>query len=65
MHEFPDSRENNREFCEFAAILAVPDVNSRSDSNWLRANSLRALEQGIFSPDQGIHLLEQGIVSSD
>jgi len=38
--EFPENRENNREFCRFAAFWAVADVNFRSNSNVLRANSM-------------------------
>src|SRR5215467_11247932 len=39
IREFPNNRENNREICELAAIRAVPNVNSRSNSNVLYANS--------------------------
>ena len=46
--EFPDNRENNREFCEFAAIQAIPNVNSRSNSNVLYVNSLSVRNREIF-----------------
>jgi len=47
-YEFPDNRENNREFCEFAAIQAIPNVNSRSNSNVLYVNSLSVRNREIF-----------------
>jgi len=50
--EFPDNRENNREFCEFAAIRAVPNVNSRSNSNVLYANSQCVRNREIFRPNR-------------
>jgi hypothetical protein len=39
--EFPENRENNREFAIFSVVLAIIDVISRSNSSILHANSLR------------------------
>jgi hypothetical protein len=37
--EFPAGRENNREFAKFPAISAISELNSRSNSSALHANS--------------------------
>ena len=48
IREFPDRRENNREFCEFAAIWAVIGVSLHSNSNVLCANSLWVRNREFF-----------------
>ena len=63
--EFPDNRENNREFRKFLANSAIAEVHSCSNSCALRANSLLAGNRESFSPEQGIHPPEQGITRAD
>ena len=58
---FPDGREKSREFAIFPAILAILDVNSRSDFIVLYINSLPIGSRECLTSEQGIHLAEQGI----
>jgi len=52
--EFPENRENNREFPEFWACSAIPDLNSPSNSKTLRKDSLLERNRVFFAPKQGI-----------
>jgi hypothetical protein len=52
--EFPGSRENNREFCEFLAIGAFSSVNSRGSYGILQKDSLAIWNWEFSSRDQGI-----------
>jgi hypothetical protein len=68
--QFPENRENNREFAKFPVNSALVGVNSRSNFNRLRGipcclRKLRILKQ--FQQPAGDSLLfaEQGIVSSE
>jgi hypothetical protein len=58
---FPDGREKSREFAIFPAILAILGVNLRSDFIVLYINSLPIGSRECLTPEQGIHLTEQGI----
>jgi hypothetical protein len=68
--QFPDSRENNREFAKFPVISALVGVNSSSNFNRLQGIpcSLRGGESlSSFNGLQAISLLfaEQGIGNSE
>jgi hypothetical protein len=63
MREFPENRENNREFAKFSAILAPSRIKSRSNSRVLPRNSRRNETGNFRSCEQGNHHLEQGIRS--
>jgi hypothetical protein len=62
--EFPDNRENNREFFKFGPFSAILAPNRRVNS--ASYNEIPyATEQGIFLPEQGIFAKEQGIQGND
>jgi hypothetical protein len=63
MREFPESRENNREFAKFSAILAPSRIKSRSNSSVLPRNSRRNETGNFARVNREIHHLEQGIRS--
>jgi hypothetical protein len=58
---FPENRENSREFANFLAISALPEVNSSNHFSALHANSLVIRNRNFFSREQGNSSLEQGI----
>jgi hypothetical protein len=58
--EFPDNRENNREFLKFAPFWAILAPNRRASSDGYNKIPC-ATEQGIILAEQGMFLREQGI----
>jgi hypothetical protein len=57
--EFPENRENNREFAVFLTGLAIFDIKSRIHFNVMHTNSLQIKNREYFSPEQGIDPTEQ------
>jgi hypothetical protein len=59
--EFPENRENNREFAIFLTGLAIFDVKSSINFDALPKNSLQIRTGNVSLPEQGIDPPEQGI----
>src|SRR5260221_14756761 len=51
--EFPENRENNREFAIFLTGFAILDIKSRINFNVLHTNSLQIKTGNVFRP--GVH----------
>jgi hypothetical protein len=63
-YEFPDNRENNREFLEIShdsGLLARFWEPTAKPIQQLAANSLFLRKQRMFLPEQGVRPTEQGI----
>ena len=54
LREFPENRENNREFCRFSIDLPIFEVNSRSNFSILHTDSLQNLTGNVLRPNREI-----------
>jgi hypothetical protein len=59
--EFPESRENNREFSSFFACLVIFSSRFKLQFQHLAHKFPNELKQGLFFTEQGIDPPEQGI----